>query len=164
MPRRNALNNEYGVPSMELKDILNKLTAQLALCNVHYQIILVPRSDKTVHCCLLTTLDMEILRVNRRVLTALGMCSLADGSLFHLKVRQMAVAILLFVIFILGAWCSALFCLEHYRMGDMGQNLFALVQFVGVVPTITNFISLVYGMRSVRHCFNRIQKIFDQCN
>lgn len=109
------------------------------------------------------TVDMEVLRVSRRILTTMAICSLPNGNASRLKVLQLAVAILILVIFILGGWYSALYCFEHYQIADMSQNLFALIQFVGSVPTIGSFISLICRRTNVRDYFDKIQTIFNKC-
>lgn len=107
---------------------------------------------------------MEILHVNQRILKMLGMCSLADGRDFRSKLHQIAITILIMILLTLIEWSSALFCLEHYRIGDINSNLFAVIQFIGTLPAIASCISLVYRKSSVRDYFARIQSVFDQCN
>lgn len=107
---------------------------------------------------------MKILQMNRRILSVTGMCSLANGIGFRFKFCQTICAVLVLIGFILIEWYSVLFCLEHYRMGDLDHNLFAVEQLIGNFPSFASFISLVYQMKSVRDCLKRIQKVCDKCN
>lgn len=107
---------------------------------------------------------MKILQNNKRVMEIIGMCALADGSDIRLKVSQMANAAVLLILFLLVEWFSMLYCLEHYRIGDIANNLFAVIQVIGDAPTIACFISLMYQKKSVREYFERLQKIVDERN
>lgn len=121
------------------------------------------RSNRTVHRRLLFNINMEMLPSSRRILSTIGICSLPDGSPFRLKVFQMASAILVLVIYIVGTWYT-LYCLEHYQIGDIDENWFALIQLIGCVPAIASFISLIYQMGNTRDYLDEIQKIFNKCN
>lgn len=107
---------------------------------------------------------MEMLPSSRRIFSKFGICSLPDGSPFHSKVGQMAIAMLILFIYIVGTWYSALYCLEHYQIGDIDENWFALIQLIGCVPAIASFISLIHQMTNIRDYLDEIQKIFNKCN
>lgn len=76
----------------------------------------------------------------------------------------MASAILVLVIYIVGTCYSALYYLEHYQIGDIDENWFALIQLIGCAPAIASFISLIYQMGNIREYLDEIQKIFNKCN
>lgn len=144
------------------KNILNKLTTRL---HCAFSLSQGTRERiKSVRPCLLTKFDMEVLRLSRRILTVMGICLLPNGSSFSLEFGQMVGAILTLVMCILTAWYSALYCLEHYQMGDIDQNLFAVIQLVATVPTIPSLFSLIYRKANFRDYFDKIQTIFDKCN
>lgn len=106
---------------------------------------------------------MEILKLCRRSLQFFGMCPLGDGSGFWIKIGQIFSASFFLFNFFSVELFSALFCWEHYQIGDLHQHLFAFIQFIGALPTIFSFISLIFWQNRVRDYFDKIQHISDEC-
>lgn len=110
---------------------------------------------------------MKILEASRRISAIIGICSLSD-DLHHTnnvcaKIGQILSIILVLVLLISLDTFSVCHAVVHLEMGDLENSLFALIQVIAISSTIASYISLIYEMKGVRRCFQRLQNIFDRC-
>lgn len=106
---------------------------------------------------------MQILKVNRRLSQIIGICSLPDGSDIRARIGQIFGIILVFAGLSAYGGLSVLYVVEHLRMGDIENTIFALIQVIGVLSTFASVISLLARKKSARNFFDTLQDIFDQC-
>lgn len=89
---------------------------------------------------------------------------MADESGLLSKLRQLISIIVILLVFLSLNAFSVLYCVEHFLMGDLFNNLFAFIQVVVGVSEFGTYLSLIYRMDSVRQFFDRLQAIFNQCS
>lgn len=107
--------------------------------------------------------NMKVLVLNRHISTLNGICSLPEGSGARLIIVQHICTFSIFATLIPCVGMSAAYAVEHFRLGDIVNSLFALIQVLGLSSTLFILVSLMLQKKSVRHFFERIQTIFDKC-
>lgn len=104
---------------------------------------------------------MELLRLNRKTLQMLGLCSLADESGFFSKIGQVTIVLAVIASLSFFTANSFLFFWENYPPFE--HCILAAAQLVSLLQAGFSFISLLFHARNVCNFFNQIQSVFDQC-
>lgn len=106
---------------------------------------------------------MQTLQVSRRIITAFGMCPLANGVDVWSQLGQAITMILALIILIQLDWFSVCYVWQHLKVDDIESSTFALMQVIAIFCTIASFISLIFHRKNISHFFERIQSIVEQC-
>lgn len=106
---------------------------------------------------------MKILNLNQQISALIGICSLPEESDLYLRILQIICTFSVFASLFPYVGLCALYAVEHFRLGDIENALFALFTAIGVFSTFASLISLFLRRSSVRHFFDKIQNIFDEC-
>lgn len=121
---------------------------------VHYRRLFSP-VDR-FHC-----IKMELLRLNRKILQLLGLCSLPEGSTVHLRMGQWCIMFLELLCFVLFFATSLLYFWEHYP--PFTHCILAVGQMIADIQVGVSFISLAFQAKRIRDFYDQIQIVFDQC-
>lgn len=108
-------------------------------------------------------IEMELLKLNRKIHKIVGLCSLSDESGFHLRIGQLAIVFLEIAGFTVTFGTSLLYFWEHYPKDGFESCILSVAQMIAAAQVGISFISLVVQAEKVRDAYDQIQELFDQC-
>lgn len=110
-------------------------------------------------------LIMKILRTVRVIFTFVGLCSNDPHQATKSKWNYGPVLlfIILFMALVMLEVSSILYFVDHLKMGDIKNSLFAAFQFTGAIALSGSFLLIFVTRRNVRSTFDGFQNAFNQC-
>lgn len=109
---------------------------------------------------------MKILHTIRVIFTSIGLCSHNPHEATSLKWKYVPTVlfIILFLALVVLELSSILYFVEHLKIGDVKNSLFAALQFTGAFSLTGSFLLICYSKRNVRSALDGFQNAFNRCN
>lgn len=107
---------------------------------------------------------MKILELNRFIFELFGMSALETNRQSRLfRIGSLSISAVIMISLLSQEWFSGLYVIEHFRLGDIDQNLFVVMQIFGVTSTTLSMLSLMCQRKRIRDYFDKLETVVNRC-